>query len=157
MMNFNFDFSKFTKDFLQIAIRKERVIDFLLSILKPVKTLFQEFNSFVAIKRDECKYNGRVISLRNRLVSMFGAGIEIELQEPGFEPYLLDSTGYAFNPMMGETGYALNPLLDESGTADLEGVDFLVKVPIALGADLNEVRGVTKKYAIPVLFNVIEV
>jgi hypothetical protein len=145
-MNFNFDFPNFARDFVPIDMRKPIIASWLKGILKPLKTMFEEFNSFVAIKRDEYKYTGKTISLRNLLTSRFGPGIIVENQTPNGVPYLLGDTGYPFNQMLGDTGYAFNPLLDESGTANLNDVDFIVKVPALLGADLDQIKGMVQKY-----------
>lgn len=157
MMNFSFNTDTFAKDWWLIALRKPKLLAWSKVVLKPMKTMVAEFNTFVTEKRDEYKYNGRVISLRNLLVSKFGAGITIELQEPKTNPYLLDETGYLFNHLLGDTGNTDNPLLDVSGSADVENADFIVKVPVGLGADLNEVRGLVKKYAIPTILKVEEI
>jgi hypothetical protein len=147
-MNFNFDFANFARDFVPIDMRKPIIASWLKGILKPLKTMFEEFNSFVAIKRDEYKYTGKTISLRNLLINNFGPGIIVENQQPSGVPYLLGDTAYPFNQLLGDTGYGLNPLLDESGTADLNDVDFIVKVPVVLAADLIQIKGLVQKYAV---------
>lgn len=158
MMNFDFDVAKFSNSFMPIALRKTKFMALISAFLKPVKTLFSEFNSFVSEKRDEYKYNGRTISLRNLLINQFGAGIIIENQLTNGDPYLLSATGDAFNDQLAHSGNLLNPQVGISGSAVLDGVDFIVKVPAVLIANLDQVRGLVQKYKVAgITFSVIEI
>lgn len=158
MMNFSFNTDNFGKYWLPIALRKERVLAFVKVILRPFKVMHSEFSIFVNEKRNEYKYTGRTISLRNMLIDRFGAGIIVENQPSNGDPYLVNESGDALNWQLGASGSLLNPQVGASGSAVLDDVDFIVKVPAALGADLNEVRGLVNKYKVAgMTFNVVNI
>jgi hypothetical protein len=157
-MNFDFDFPRFSNDFLPVDQRKPIIKAWIAGILKPIKVLIEEFNVFVNSKRDEVKYNGKTISLRHLLRRDFGDGIIIENQISTGIPYILGDSAYPFNPILGDSAYPFNPILDESGTANLNDVDFIIKVPAVLLADLDQIKGIVQKYAVAgMTFKIIEI
>ena len=157
-MNFNFNTDKFSKDWWLIALRKPKVLAWSKVLLRPLEIIISEFNAFVTLKRDEYKYTGRVISLRNLLISKFGVGIVVEPQSSNGNPFILTDSGDGLNWQIGSSGNLLNPVVGDSGSAVLDDVDFLVKVPAALGVDLNEVRGLVNKYKVAgITFNIVEI
>lgn len=158
MMNFNFNTDKFSKDWWLIALRKPKILAWSKVLLRPLEIIVSEFSAFVTLKRDEYKYTGRVISLRNLLISKFGAGIVVEPQSSNGNPFILTDSGDGLNWQLGNSGNLLNPVVGDSGSAVLDDVDFLVKVPAALGVDLNEVRGLVNKYKVAgITFNIVEI
>ncbi len=145
-MNYSFDIEKKVKELLPVELRKPVMQAWLKVLLKPLRDLNIALVAFVNEKQEEAKYTGRTISLRNLLISRFGGGITIELQDTSGAPYLLAETGNAFNPLLGSNGNAFNPLLGDSGSADLDQVDFIVNVPGTLVFDIDEMSATVSRY-----------
>ncbi|MCL2793609.1 MAG: hypothetical protein FWD87_11035 [Spirochaetaceae bacterium] len=68
---FHIDFERLAKFLLPISLRKVIIKAFLNAFIKPVKTLYKQFNLFRLDKNQQISYNAQVCSMRKMLNDIF--------------------------------------------------------------------------------------
>ena len=64
---YNIDFDTIVKTLLPVNLRKSKTIDFLKSLIAPLKALFSDFNTYRLNTLKLLSYNGQVISIQKKL------------------------------------------------------------------------------------------
>jgi hypothetical protein len=75
MINYNFDIYKLLQQYLPIALRKTKILQFLYALFAPIVTLKDLFLAFITRARREVIQNGQVIRLENLLNDLFDSDL----------------------------------------------------------------------------------
>lgn len=143
-MNFSLDIKKQIRRYLPIAFRKETFIDWLTVLMTPVKVLKGEFDQFVTETREDMKWSGQIISLEKLLNERYGGGISIESVSNEIKPFYAFAPGDPKNDFSYAPGDDRNKISYAPGAYDFSTVDFVVKVPLALVYDAEEMSAVIR-------------
>lgn len=133
----------------QLPRRKRRPvrIAWLYTCLYPIKLLHDEFVALVAGYKNEMKWNAQRLLLERALILKFGAGIVVENQDAAGWVSIGYIAANSANPVA-----AINPNLNNligqvAGTASFPTAGFIVKVPMAIVFNQNEMKAFINLYA----------
>lgn len=70
-MTYEWNIDNWIKTMIPSAIRKSRLVDFLLVLKRPLNTTFLEFKSLRSILKKKMRFNGQVIIMENLLNDEF--------------------------------------------------------------------------------------
>lgn len=161
-MNYVIDFIKLIVDLLPVKLRRGIHVDWLFSLLKGVRYLYDEFLSFRDASLLEISRNGQVIVLEDLLNTKFdpiGVGIYITDPTSNLEHTALflvienqlDQEAYLVSEIPPGTSVALYTV-EEFDSDD----DFIVWVPVTLVFNMNQLRACVNKYKIaPMRYSVL--
>lgn len=132
----------------QLPRRKRRPvrIAWLYTLLYPVKLLHDEFVQLVDLFKSEMKWNTQRILLQRALVLKFGAGIIVENQDASTWVIIAYPVANSANPVAPVTPNLNNSIGQAAGTADFPTAGFIVKVPMAIIFDQNEMKAFINLY-----------
>ncbi len=128
-MNYNIDFDKLINSLLPVFMRKTKQLDWLRSLLAPVKSKHQEFMDFVDEVDDRLSWNGQTISLLHLLITRYGPGFQVINKSQSVRPAHIYPNNDRRNLHFFGLNNLGNPIIYDANRFDSTEVDFVVKVP----------------------------
>jgi hypothetical protein len=108
--------------------------------------LHDEFVQLVDLFKSEMKWNTQRILLQRALVLKFGAGIIVENQDASTWVTIAYPIANSSNPVAPVTPNINNSIGQVAGTSVFPTAGFIVKVPLAIVFDQNEMKAFINLY-----------
>lgn len=135
MSLFNINWRTQATNLLPSFKRSTSLIDYITSLLEPLKTKASEWFSFDVKVKKRSKFNGQIVVLRAALNDIFGVSsapyIDVETETS------LGTHNYIYNDSENETLYFYNdsenkPVYIYNSSEITDGNDFTVKIPTSI-------------------------
>ncbi len=146
LKSYNFDLKKLIVWMLPSFYRKPKWVAWIYALLAKVRAIHTEFVAFIAIKKDEIKWNGQTIVLEQFLILKYGSGIYITSVTNEVFPFYVYEVNNVLNPFVYPINNVLNPMANEVNSYNLDGVNFIVHVPAIITFNTDEMTALINKY-----------
>ena len=140
--NYDINFKKIVQQLLGSLLRKPVRVSWLTALLKPLRSLHDQFLSFTDLKAYEIKWNGQTIVLEKMLQNKFGPGIYI-LNNASALDSLLIGDGVDTGGSFGD-GSDIDSYIGEDYNPPI--TNFTVCVPAAIIFVQSEMEAWINKY-----------
>lgn len=148
-MKYNFNITKSIKAMIPAFMRREKQVDWLVSLTRPIVFVHNQFLIFIDDTEKRLKWNGQSISIKYLLQDKFDGSFDIINQNLTARPFYVYGAGDTRNPKVFNSGNMLNPLALEVNEFDPDAVDFIINVSSATIPDeptKEEVIALVKEY-----------
>lgn len=148
MSKYSVDFQKLIAEMLPPSKRKPVRIAFIYRLCAWLRKVHAEFITLQAKLEAQAKVTSQVIIFEDYLITEFGAGITITVNEvESLDMFVGQDDGNSFIVGSGET--------DDGGAfyvsdgAYTQEYNFIINVPIGLNADLSRMAAIVERYKVP--------
>lgn len=144
--SYDIDFKKIIVWLLPSFYRKPVWVAWLHALLGKLRAIHVAFVAFVHTKKDEIKWNGQTIVLEQLLILKYGSGIYITSVSNDVFPFYVRDVNNVQNPFIYNVNNQDNPTVNQVNGYNLDGVNFVVHVPVLIPFNLNEMTALINKY-----------
>ncbi len=145
-MIYAFNFRKVITRELPRRKRLPKRIAWIYALCYPIKLMHDEFVALVESYKNEIKWRPQTITIQRALQLKFGEGIVIENQNAGNWVSIGYPAADSRNLIGLPTPQFNNPVGLVAGTGSFASAGFIVKIPLSIVFDQNQLRATVNLY-----------